>query len=68
MLQPELGKTSVLAHVQLCKVSGNAVARYHLWSLSEGRKCCSLYGGFPKFGVPCWGPYYEEILLSGGLY
>ena len=23
------------------------------------------YGGFPKLGVPSWGPYYKGILLFG---
>ena len=45
MLQPELGKTSVLAHVQLCKVSGNAVAGYHLWSLSAESAVVCMGGG-----------------------
>ena len=29
---------------------------------------CELAWGFPKFGVPYWGPYYTGILLFGGLY
>ena len=29
---------------------------------------CSLHVGFTIIGVPNWGPYYEVILLFGGLY